>query len=84
MMKAIRLGKGRKEEKKKWLSYAEVETRLGVCRQTIWRMRKRGELQAGGIGRRVVFWHEDVERVETRLRRGETILVSPICLPSTN
>lgn len=49
-----------------WCTSAEVERRLGICRQTVHRMAKQGVLTrypVGGVGGTSLFWVPEVDEV---------------------
>lgn len=50
------------EERKTWLSQQEAAAYAGVHEATIWRARKAGTLQAGGVGRKVRIRRTELDR----------------------
>ncbi len=45
-----------------WLNYAAAADYCSLDRVTLWRAVKRGELQAGGVGRAVRFHKDDLDQ----------------------
>lgn len=49
-------------EQRTWFTYEQAADYCGVERTTIWRAVKRGELNAGGVGRAVRFERAELDR----------------------
>lgn len=50
------------DERRTWFSQQEAARYAGVHEATIWRARKAGELQAGGVGRKVRIRRDELDR----------------------